>query len=137
MARVLVIEDDESVRLVITSALRDEGYLVDEASEGEAGLALADQRRPDIILLDLKMPGMDGWEFIRQYRARCELGAPILMLTAATNGEARGFDAGADDVLVKPFDLDELDTHIHRLIQTKHARQTAPGSTSSDFPAQP
>lgn len=137
MAHVLVVEDDDSVRQVVTTALRDEGHHVDEANEGEAALSLAADRQPDLILLDLKMPGMDGWEFIRHYRGRHERDAPILVLTAATHGEERGLDAGADDVLAKPFDLDELDVRIQRLIGARNdcAVPLRP-QPSSDLPAE-
>jgi len=137
MAHVLVVEDDDSVRLVVTTALRDEGHQVVEAVEGEAALTLIDRHIPDIILIDLKMPGMDGWEFIRRYHERYQRDVPILVLTAATHGEARGFDAGADDVLEKPFDLDELDARIRRLLGPDRVPVRPPSpSHSSDLPAE-
>jgi two-component system OmpR family response regulator len=70
MTRVLVIDDDPHIREVVTYALGDEGYEVDEASSGRAGLEVVNRHHPDIIILDMKMPDMDGWEFARLYHQR-------------------------------------------------------------------
>jgi DNA-binding response OmpR family regulator len=108
MARVLIIEDDLDIRQVVAYVLSDEGYDVDEAADGQAGLELIERRRPDVILLDMKMPGMDGWEFARLYRERHGHDAPIIVITAATDAEQRGVDVAADSFVAKPFDLTVL-----------------------------
>lgn len=108
MSRILVIDDDSSIRQVIAYALGDEGYQVDEASDGEAALESVGRRHPDLILLDMKMPGVDGWEFARLYRERYERLAPIIVLTAARDAAQRAADVNAVSYVPKPFDLDAL-----------------------------
>ena len=108
MPRVLVIDDDPSIRRVVGYVLSDEGYQVDEAPNGELALEAIERRHPDLILLDMKMPVMDGWEFARRYRERHGNRAPIIVVTAATDAAMRGADVEADDFLAKPFDLDTL-----------------------------
>ena len=108
MTRVLVIDDDPSIRQVIAYVLSDEGYQVDEASDGQAALELVSRQHPDIILVDMKMPGMDGWGFVQRYRERYGRQAPIVVLTAAQDAAQRGADVNADSYVSKPFDLDDL-----------------------------
>lgn len=108
MPRVLVIDDDPSIRQVIAYALGDEGYQVDEASNGQAALELIGRQRPDIILLDMKMPGMDGWGFVKLYRERFDHHAPIIVITAARDAAQRAADVNAVSYIPKPFDLDVL-----------------------------
>jgi DNA-binding response OmpR family regulator len=108
MTRVLVIDDDPSIRQLIVYALGDEGYQVDEAADGHAALQLIGQQHPDILLVDMKMPHMDGWEFVRLYRARYDHRAPIIVLTAARDAAQRGADVDAESTIAKPFDLDVL-----------------------------
>ena len=108
MTRVLVIDDDPHIREVVTYALGDEGYEVDAAPSGRAGLELVDQRHPDIIILDMKMPDMDGWEFARIYRQRYKPYARIIVLTAAQDVAQRAADISAESYVSKPFDLDAL-----------------------------
>src|SRR4249919_1217256 len=108
MPRVLVIDDDPSIRQVVGFVLTDEGYLVDEAPDGEVALEAIGRQHPDVILLDMKMPVMDGWEFARRYRELYNHRAPIVVVTAAQDAAQRGADVGADDFLAKPFDLDAL-----------------------------
>ena len=106
--RILVIEDEERIRQFLQRGLSFEGYRVDTAADGQTGLDLARENPPDLVLLDLMLPGMDGIEVCRRLRAVSDL--PILMLTAKETIEDRvtGLDAGADDYLVKPFAFDEL-----------------------------
>ncbi|HEY7036938.1 MAG TPA: response regulator transcription factor [Thermomicrobiales bacterium] len=108
MPRILVIDDDPSIREAVGFVLADEGFHVDEAANGLAALAAIDRHHPDLILLDMKMPIMDGWEFARCYRARHDRRAPIIVVTAAQDAAQRGADVDADDYLAKPFDLDVL-----------------------------
>lgn len=108
MTRVLVIDDDASIRQVIAYALADEGYQVDEASDGQEALDLVGRQHPDIILLDMKMPGIDGWQFARLYRERYDHPVPIIMLTAAQDVAQRGGEVNADSYVSKPFELEVL-----------------------------
>lgn len=105
--RVLVVEDDVDIRAMIQITLEAEGHEVLLASNGVEGLAQARSGRIDVVLLDLKMPVMDGWEFARRYReARGK--APIVVLSAAQDAERQARDLGARHTLTKPFDLDSL-----------------------------
>jgi len=106
--RVLVVDDDESIRLIVRLCLSDAGYVVAEAANGQAALAMADEFQPALIILDLRMPIMDGWEFIRQYRARPGLHAPIVGFVAALDAAEECRDLELDGLVSKPFDLDDL-----------------------------
>jgi two-component system response regulator MprA len=106
--RILVIEDDEAILRFLRRGLAYEGYIVDTATDGQSGLALARDHPPDLVVLDWMLPGLDGLEVCRRLRAGGPV--PILMLTAkdTIHDRVQGLDAGADDYMVKPFDLDEL-----------------------------
>jgi two-component system response regulator MprA len=106
--RILVIEDDEAILRFLRRGLAYEGYIVDTATDGQSGLALARDHPPDLVILDWMLPGLDGLEVCRRLRAGGPV--PILMLTAkdTIHDRVQGLDAGADDYMVKPFDLDEL-----------------------------
>ena len=108
--RILIIEDDDAIVRVLRRSLSLEGFDVESAGDGETGLALALENRPDLVILDLMLPGMDGLEVCRRLRTSTSGNTPILMLTARDTVPDRiqGLDAGADDYIVKPFDLDEL-----------------------------
>ena len=105
---ILVVDDDAAIRRVVAAVLADEGYTVAEAPDGGAALARARAAPPRLILLDMRMPGMDGWEFARRYRRRPGPHAPIICVTAAVDAAARGAQIGAVAALGKPFDLDAL-----------------------------
>lgn len=115
--RILIIEDDEGIVRVLKRALTYEGYLVESALEGESGLQLAREHRPDLIILDWMLPGMDGLEVCQRLRTLCN--APILMLTAKDTLQDRvqGLDSGADDYMTKPFELEELLARIRALLR--------------------
>jgi two-component system response regulator MprA len=123
-ARILVIEDEERIRNFLQRGLTFEGYRVDTAPDGEAGLDIARDNPPDLVLLDLMLPGLDGLEVCRRLRAVSDV--PILMLTARESVEDRvtGLDAGADDYLVKPFAFDELMARVRALL--RRAQPTKP-----------
>ncbi len=106
--RVLVIEDEPELRRVLAQALREDGYAVDEAADGPDGLYKAIAWEYDLILLDLMLPGLDGLSLLR--RLRKEKPTPVLIVTArdAFADRVRGLDIGADDYVVKPFDLGEV-----------------------------
>jgi two-component system, chemotaxis family, chemotaxis protein CheY len=106
--RILIVDDDESIRQIVGLCLSDEGYEVFEASNGQTALDRLEETRPDLILLDLRMPVMDGWEFARLYRMRPGPHAAIIAFVAALNAEQESADLNAASVLSKPFDLDDL-----------------------------
>jgi two-component system, OmpR family, response regulator MprA len=118
------VDDDPMVATTIQRVLRPEGYDVDVALGGAAALEQAQARRPDLVVLDLMMPGVDGLEVCRQLRGKSSL--PILMLTArsGTADRVRGLDTGADDYLVKPFAYAELLARVRALL-----RRAAPPPT--------
>lgn len=115
-ARILVVEDDETIREVIHFALADEGYEIAVAPDGQAALERLASFSPDLIVLDLRMPRMDGAAFADAYRARPGPRAPILLLTAAQDANASNAGVGAEATLNKPFDLGELLDLVARLI---------------------
>jgi CheY-like chemotaxis protein len=108
LARVLVVDDDQGIRDFVALALSGEGYEVMTAPHGAAALSLLDESQPDVILLDMRMPTMDGWEFSRVYRESRGPHAPIIVLTAARDTAGSAAQVEATDHLSKPFDLDEL-----------------------------
>jgi two-component system, chemotaxis family, chemotaxis protein CheY len=106
--RILVVEDDDGIRDLVDLVLSTAGYEVLTAPNGAAALQLVGHVHPDLVLLDMRMPVMDGWEFARRYRARPEPHAPILVLTAARDAAARAAEIHANGYLGKPFDMEEL-----------------------------
>lgn len=117
--RILVVDDDPMVATTVQRVLRPEGYEVAVAHSGTAALAQAHDRRPDLVVLDVMMPGVDGLEVCRQLRAEGDV--PILFLTArgGTADRVRGLDTGADDYLVKPFDYAELLARVRALLRRR------------------
>lgn len=105
---VLVVDDDVEIREMLRIALTEEGYPVLVASDGAAALALVEQHRPGVILLDMRMPVMDGWAFARAYAARPGPHAPILVMTAAVDAGRWAREIGASAAIAKPFDLNHL-----------------------------
>ena len=116
-ARILIIDDDEAILTFLRRGLAYDGYQVDTATDGQSGLLLAWDNPPDLVVLDWMMPGLDGLEVCRRLRQRTK--APVLMLTAreTVSDRVQGLDAGADDYLVKPFNLDELLARIRALLR--------------------
>jgi two-component system response regulator MprA len=117
-ARILIVDDEPAVRESLSSSLQFEGYRVDEAADGAMALERLQADRPDLVVLDVLMPRMDGLTTCRRLRA---LGAtmPVLMLTARdmVGDRVTGLDAGADDYLAKPFELDELLARVRALLR--------------------
>ncbi|MHB8439653.1 MAG: response regulator [Acidimicrobiales bacterium] len=115
--RVLVVEDDERIRIATRLALEDEGFDVDEADSAETGLERFAEGHPDVVLLDLMLPGMDGFECCRRLRATSTV--PVIMVTArtSTNDVVAGLEAGADDYVTKPFIVTELSARIRALMR--------------------
>jgi two-component system, OmpR family, response regulator MprA len=116
-AKILVIEDEERIRQFLHRGLTFEGYRVDVAPDGQTGLEVARDNPPDLVLLDIMLPGMDGLEVCRRLRTVSDV--PILMLTAKETVEDKvaGLDAGADDYLAKPFAFDELMARVRALLR--------------------
>ena len=114
---VLVVDDDEGIREMVEIALSDEGYEVMTAPHGAAALDLLQERPPSLILLDMRMPVMDGWQFAQAYHQRPGPHAPIIVVTAAREASDRAAQIGADGVLAKPFLLTDLiavvEGHLH------------------------
>jgi two-component system, OmpR family, response regulator len=115
--RILVVEDEADLRASLAMALREQGYAVDVAADGADGLWRATSWDYDAIVLDVMLPHLDGWTVLQRLRASKK--TPVLMLTArdATRDRVRGLDIGADDYVVKPFDLDELLARLRALFR--------------------
>jgi two-component system, OmpR family, response regulator len=116
--RVLVVDDEASIVDAVATALRYEGFEVLEALGGRAGLALAQSEQPDLIVLDVMLPDVDGFEVARRVRAD-GLATPILFLTArdALDDKVEGFSSGADDYVTKPFSLAEVVMRVRAILQ--------------------
>ncbi len=117
MSRILVVDDDPNIRELVRFFLEHEGIDVLEASNGAEALAKLESTRADMVILDIMMPQMDGWELCRTLRAAGE--TPVLMLTAKgeTGQKIKGFDVGADDYIVKPFEPLELVARVKALFK--------------------
>lgn len=122
--RLLVVEDEVELRSAIAQSLREEGYAVDEAGNGEDGLFKAQNWNYDAIVLDLMMPGVSGWQLLRSLRRTKKI--PVLILSARDTVDDRigGLDLGADDYLVKPFQLAELHARLRSLIRRSAGQAT-------------
>lgn len=130
-ARILVIDDDPKIVAFIRRGLAFEGHEVVTAGAGEGGLQAARKEPPDLVILDLMMPGLDGYEVCRRLRSGLGPGLPILMLTArdAVSDRVKGLDMGADDYMVKPFAFEELLARIRALL-----RRSAAAAAAEDAP---
>lgn len=115
MAKILIAEDDQSVRDALSNALDLQGFTVIKAEDGQEALEQVESEQPDLILLDVMMPRLDGIEVCRRLRSQGLL-LPILILTAREEAPL-GLDAGADDYMTKPYDLDELFARIRALLR--------------------
>jgi len=122
--RILIVEDEPDLLRSLTQALREEGYAVDSANNGEDGLFNAESYDYDAVVLDVMLPRLDGWEFLKRLRTTKK--TPVLMLTARDQprDRVRGLDTGADDYVVKPFDLPELFARLRALIRRSANKTT-------------
>jgi DNA-binding response OmpR family regulator len=125
-SRVLVIEDELAMRTALKDILDSEGYRARTAADGQTGLELAIEEKPDLILLDVMLPKLDGFALCAELR-RLEISTPVLMLTAKGQVQDRvaGLDSGADDYLVKPFSTAELLARVRALLRRVAARRRA------------
>ncbi len=129
--RILAVEDDERIRSAVKLALEDEGWTVDEAGSGEEAIELFTRTPPDVVLIDIMLPGIDGFELCRTLRRSSAV--PIVMVTARadTHDVVAGLEAGADDYMTKPFAPKELSARIRALL--RRIRPIMPGHAKLVF----
>ena len=137
--RILIVEDEAPMRTALADCLTDSDYRVLTAADGESGLEIAIREKPDLLLLDVMMPQLDGFGLCRELRRR-KFDVPVLMLTAKGETEdlVTGLDAGADDYLVKPFSTAELKARVRALLRRGSKGRSVPdmlrvGNSCIDF----
>ena len=117
---ILVVDDDASIRQTVREILDLEGYPVETAADGREALRVVERAGPSLVLLDMRMPELDGWGFAREIRER-GIELPILVMTAAENARSWAAEIGADGYVAKPFELDELLAAIERVRRNEPA----------------
>jgi len=132
-ANILVVDDEPQIRRVLRSTLTTQGYVITEAKTGEEALESLRKERPDLVLLDMNMPGMGGVETCREIRGACD--APVIMLTVrnAERDKVTALDAGADDYVVKPFGMEELLARIRSALRRYAPADSLPSFVSKDL----
>lgn len=130
---ITVIDDDEKITALLRRSLAFEGYEVSTAPDGAEGLRLLGQRQADLVILDVMMPRLDGWEVCRRLR-EAGISSPVLLLTAKDEVQDRvkGLDMGADDYLVKPFALEELMARVRALLRRRPDKTEETGQLRFD-----
>jgi len=130
--KILVVEDDVNIRFGLVELLTSEGFAVEACSRGDQTLAAVQQHRPSLIVLDIMLPGLSGYDICKQLRAQ-EYQGLILMLTAKGQGMDKviGLELGADDYVTKPFGLRELTARVHALLRRNRASDVSDGSPQS------
>jgi DNA-binding response OmpR family regulator len=125
VTRVLVVDDEPTVREVVAGYLRRDGHEVSEAADGTTALELVDRDRPDLIVLDMMLPGVNGLDVLRRVRTTSDV--PVIMLTARSEESDRvaGLELGADDYVVKPFSPRELAARVNGVLRRTNGRQSA------------
>jgi two-component system, OmpR family, response regulator MprA len=134
LLKVLVVDDEENIIEFIRLGLRYEGFQVESASDGEQGITAAQRINPDLVILDIMLPGIDGLEVCRRLRANpTTRDIPVLMLTAKDEVRDRitGLRTGADDYLTKPFDFDELLERIRAILRRSHPKSSSGNDESN------
>ncbi len=128
MSRILVVEDNHDLAFGLRNNLEIEGYDVQVESDGRRGLTKARDTKPDLIILDLMLPGLDGFQVCRELRAQGKI-TPVLVLTARSSevDKVLGFELGADDYVTKPFGVAELVARVRALLRRAEARPGEPG----------
>jgi two-component system, OmpR family, KDP operon response regulator KdpE len=132
--RILVVDDEPAIVRLVRATLQVDGYAVLAADRGEQALPLLENERPDLVILDLMMPGMDGFETLRRIRSRSKV--PVIMLTARA-GDAdtlKGLQSGADDYVTKPFNPDELAARVAAVLRRSQGDAPAGGRTVLSYP---
>ncbi|MFZ1910220.1 MAG: response regulator transcription factor [Burkholderiales bacterium] len=121
--RIMIVEDDAALARGVVRILESEGYAVDVVARGEQAILAAEQERFDLVILDVGLPGMDGFEVLRRLRMQAQR-VPVLLLTArdAVDDRVRGLDLGADDYVAKPFAISELAARVRALIRRSQAQ---------------
>ncbi len=122
---ILVVDDEPAIVRLVRATLQADGYAVATATRGEEALEFLDEQRPDLIVLDLMMPGIDGFETLRRIRMQSQI--PVIMLTAraADIDKLRGLESGADDYVTKPFNPDELAARVAAVLRRSAANCAA------------
>jgi two-component system KDP operon response regulator KdpE len=131
---ILVVDDEPAIVRLVRTKLQADGYVVVTADRGERALALMEDERPDLIVLDLMMPGIDGFETLRRIRTQSQV--PVIMLTARAGDADRlkGFSGGADDYVTKPFNPDELAARIAAVLRRSAGAAPVGGRTTLRYP---
>ena len=131
---ILVVDDEAAIVRLVRATLQADGHAVITASRGEEALEIFDEQRPDLIVLDLMMPGIDGFETLRRIRNDSQV--PVIMLTAraADSDKLRGLSGGADDYLTKPFNPDELAARVTAVLRRSGAASPVSGRTVLRYP---
>lgn len=124
---ILVVEDDPDLLTIMEMFLAESGWRVRTAPEGRAALAAIAEEMPGLVFLDMRMPGMNGWDFAREFRARHGRACPIVVVTAAENARRRAEEIGAEGWLAKPFDLDEVLAMVSRFLGPGVAQRPGAG----------
>ena len=123
--RVLVIDDDAGIRNFVSQALHEEGYEVSQAANGNEALSEVGKTKPDLILLDVRMPGVDGWQVLDELRSAAGHQTPVVVMTASYSGQDRALQSGAQGYLAKPFELADLlecvDLHSRLQLDSGHS----------------
>jgi two-component system, OmpR family, KDP operon response regulator KdpE len=131
---ILVVDDEPAIVRLVRTALQADGYAVITAGSGEAALEILEDQRPDLVVLDLMLPGIDGYETLRRIRSMNQV--PVIMLTARAGDADRlkGFHGGADDYVTKPFNPDELAARVAAVLRRSAGAAPAGGRTTLRYP---
>src|SRR5213078_877629 len=133
MARVLVVDDEADIRSLVRELLERAGHDVVEAGDGSEGLRVFFSAQPDLVVLDVSMPGLDGWGTLERIREMSDV--PVMMLTAQTGelAKVRGLRGGADDYVTKPFGRQEFLARVEANLRRRRSHSDAPGTYSDGF----